>query len=80
MKTTPKTLYIPSLEPQGGIYSHQGRGGARGQTLARSAAAAAALRWPRAQRFEPRAVPSVPCQALCPVSSLQPLVFTESAL
>ena len=27
MKNYPKTLHIPSLEPQGGIYSHQGRGG-----------------------------------------------------
>ena len=42
METTPKTLHIFSLEPQGGIYSHQGRGGARRQALAQNAAGAAA--------------------------------------
>ena len=46
----------------------------------RSCARAAAIQWPRERRFEPRAVPSVPCQALCPVLVLQPLVLTNQLL
>ena len=44
MKTILKLCISPCSGTQGGIYRHQGRGGARGQTLAQSAAAAAAVR------------------------------------
>ena len=82
-KTTLKLCISPTLEPQGGIYRHQG---ARGQALAQNAATAvavqpqkhgpgrvfAAILGPRARRFEPRSVPSVFCQFLCPVLVLRP--------
>ena len=88
----PKPCISPNYGTQEGIYSHQGRGPG-GQPLAQNAGAAAsvrprkhclgrvftAIRWPLARRFEPRAVPSVPCQLLLPVSRNWPLVLTESA-
>ena len=72
MKTTPLTLYIFNSGTPGGFLYPSGKRGARGQALAQNAAAAAAILEPRARRFEPRAVPSVPCQALCPVSGFRP--------
>ena len=86
MKTTPNSVYLRSETPGGIFYSHQGRGGPGDKPWPETARAlllygrvSAAIRWPRARRFEPRAVPSVPCQTLCLVSSLQPLVLTKSA-
>ena len=84
--------YLAEGDPRGVFIGTRGTGG-RGQTLAQNAGAAAlvqprkrslgrvfaALRWPHARRFEPRAVPSVSCQILVPVSDLQPLILTESA-
>ena len=62
MKTTPKTLYILNSGTQGGIYSHQRRGGPGDKPQPQTR--------PRARRFKPRAVLSVPYQFLCPVSGL----------
>ena len=92
MKTTPKLCISPTLEPQGGIYRHQGNRGPGDKPwpkarraprpYGRGNAAQAAFSRPyggRARRFEPRAAQFVSCQFLCPVFGLQPLVLTESA-
>jgi len=81
METTPKTLHISLFWNPGGIYRHQGRG-ARGLPLVQNAATAtaAALLGQRARRFEPRAIPSVPCQVLCPVSGFAFMILTNQLL
>ena len=71
MKLLLKLCIYPTLEPRG-VFIATREEGAREQTLAQNATAAATIKWPRA-------VLSVPCQLLCPVSGLQPLVLTESA-
>ena len=92
MKNYPKTCIYSTLKPKGGFYRHQGRGGPGDKPWPEAARAAAvwprkrgygrvfaAIQWPRARRFEPRAILSVSCQFLCPVLCLQPLILTESA-
>ena len=71
-------LCISFLKNPRGVFTATREEG--GQALAQNTAGAAAILRPRVRRFEPRAVPFVPCQALCPILSLQPLIFTESAL
>ena len=79
MKTTPK-LCISCFSGTQGVFiatreeggQGTGPGPKRGRDRGHTGAARAALR--------ARAVPSVPCQVLCLVLSLQPLVFIESAL
>ena len=84
MKTTPKTLYIFALKPQGGFYRHQGRGGPGDKPWPEARLRKrgygrifAVIGWLRARRFEPRTVLSVPCQILLPVSGFWPLVLTN---
>ena len=78
MKTTPNFAYIPTEEPKRAFIGTRVEG-ARGQTLARSGARGAAIKWSRARRFESRAVLSVPCQFLSPVLVLQLLALMKLA-
>ena len=86
-ETTLKLCISLALEPQGVFLGTRERG-ARGTTpgpkprLSRGRTAAASPSRPRylgkrARRFERRAVMSVPCQLLLPVSSFGPLVLTN---
>ena len=84
-KSTQLSVYLFSEKPQGVFM------GTRGQTLAQSTGAAApvrprkcghscifaALLEPRARRFLPRTVPSVPYQLQVPVSNFDPLDLTN---
>ena len=77
----PRGLFIATREEGGQVLAQNAAGAAAVRPRKHSPGhVSAAILGPRARRFEPRVVPSVPCQALYPVSSLQPLVFTESAL
>ena len=87
MKNYPKLCIFLLWKPQGGIYSHQGRGRPGDKPWPEAARAPrlygrrnAAIKWPCARRFEPRAALFISCQFWCPVSGLQALGFTESAL
>ena len=75
-KNYTKLCISPSLENPKGMYRHQGNGG-QGDKPWPEAARVPRPFWGRAWRFEPRAVPSVPCQALVSVSGFAPLVLTN---